>query len=92
MLRLLNGLRRKDGYMKQLGNLAIVCAKRPDILLQVFDGYACVHVGEGLERASMYAKWDDDNAISGIVKELNYGKYAEKERMIQNERIIDKAA
>ena len=78
--------------MKQLGNLAIVCAKRPDILLQVFDGYACVHVGEGPDRASMYAKWDDDEAISGIVKELNYGKYADKERMIQNERIIDKAA
>mgnify|MGYP000283483986 CR=1 FL=1 len=78
--------------MKQLGNLAIVCAKRPDILLQVFDGYACVHVGDGPDRASMSAKWDDDEAISGIVKELNYGKYAGKERMIQNERVIDKAA
>lgn len=83
---------RKDGFMKQLGNLAIICAKRPDILLQIYDGYACVHVGEGPKRASVYAKWDDDNAIRGIVHELNYGRYAEKERMIQNERIIGKAA
>lgn len=78
--------------MKQLGNLAIVCAKRPDILLQIYDGYACVHVGEGPNRASAYAKWDDDEAISGLIRELNYGRYAEKERMIQNERIIGKAA
>lgn len=78
--------------MKQLGNLAIICAKRPDILLQIYDGYACVHVGEGPNRASVYAKWDDDNAIRRIVYELNYGRYAEKERMIQNERIIEKAA
>lgn len=78
--------------MKQLGNLAIVCAKRPDILLQIYDGYACVHVGEGPNRASVYAKWDDDNAIRGIVHELNYGRYAKEERMIQNERIIGKAA
>lgn len=78
--------------MKQLGNLAIICAKRPDILLQIYDGYACVHVGEGPNRASVYAQWDDDNAIRRIVYELNYGRYAEKERMIQNERIIGKAA
>ena len=85
-------LRRKDGFMKQLGNLAIVCAKRMDVLLQIYDGYASVHVGEGPERASMVAKWDDDEAIGGFVHELNYGKYAKEERMMQNERIIGKAA
>lgn len=78
--------------MKQLENLAIVCAKRMDVLLQIYDGYACVYVGEGPERTSMLAKWDDDKAIRGFVHELNYGKYAKVERMIQNERIIDKAA
>ena len=41
--------------MKQLGNLAIVCAKRMDILLQIYDGYACVYVGEGPDRSSMIA-------------------------------------
>uniref|UniRef100_UPI004056E4F8 hypothetical protein n=1 Tax=Agathobacter sp. TaxID=2021311 RepID=UPI004056E4F8 len=78
--------------MKQLGNLAIVCAKRLDVLLQIYDGYAIVYVGEGPDRACMAAEWDDDEAISGFVHELNYGKYAKEERMIQNERIIDKAA
>ncbi|MGN0179480.1 MAG: hypothetical protein ACI4DY_08585 [Monoglobaceae bacterium] len=78
--------------MKQLGNLVIVCAKRPDILLQIYDGYVSVYVGAGTERASMLAKWEDDEAINGFIYELNYGRYAEKERMIQNERTIDKAA
>lgn len=78
--------------MKQLGNLAIVCAKRPDVLLQIYGGCASVYVGEGPERAVMTAHWDDDEAICGFVQELNYGKYAKDERMIQNERIISKAA
>lgn len=78
--------------MKQLGNLAIICANRMDILLQIYDGYVSVHVGEGIERASMVAKCEDNEAINGFIYELNYGKYAKKERSVQNERIIDKAA
>lgn len=78
--------------MRQLGNLAIVCAGRPDVLLQIYDGYACVYVGEGPERASMIAKWSDDEAISGFIHELNYGRHAKAERTIQNESIIEKAA
>lgn len=77
--------------MKQLGNLAIVCARRPDVLLQIYDGFVCVYVGEGPNRAYMSAKWDDDTAVSSFVKELNYGKYT-KERLNKNERIIGKAA
>lgn len=41
--------------MKQLGNLSIVCAKRPDVLMQVYGGRVSVHVGEGPERARMDA-------------------------------------
>lgn len=78
--------------MKQLGNLAIVCAGRKDVLLQIYDGYAGVYVGEGPQRASMVAKWDDDEAIRGFIHELNYGKYAKEERIMQNERITEKAA
>lgn len=78
--------------MKQLGNLAIVCAKRTDLLLQIYDGYACVYVGEGPNRTSMIAQWDDDETIKRFVYELNYGRYAKEERMIKNERIIGKAA
>ncbi len=78
--------------MKQLGNLAIVCAQRSDVLLQIFDGYASVYVGEGPNRAYMSAKWDDDDAIRGFITELNYGKYANRERLVENETIIRKAA
>ncbi len=72
--------------MKQLGNLAIVCAKRPDVLLQIYDGYVSVHVGTGMQRTTMLAKWEDDEAISGFIYELNYGRYAEQERKIQNDK------
>ena len=71
--------------MKQLGNLAIVCAKRPDVLLQIYDGYVSVHVGAGTDRRSMRAKWEDDEAISGFIYGLNYGRYAGKERKMQND-------
>ena len=62
--------------MKQLGNLAIVCAGRAETLLQIYHGKAYVHIGEGPEREHLVAKWDDDEAIKNIVRELNFGKYA----------------
>lgn len=71
--------------MKQIGNLAIVCAKRPEVLLQIYDGYVSVHVGAGTDRRSMRTKWEDDEAISGFIYELNHGRYAEKERTMQND-------
>lgn len=64
--------------MKQLGNLAVVCAQRPEVLLQLHGGMVSIHVGEGPQRAALNAKWDDDKAISEIVHELNFGKYAMK--------------
>ena len=70
--------------MKELGNLAVVCAGRMDILLQIYDGYACVYVGEGPERAHMIAPCNDNEAIRKIVSELNFGRYARKERKEQN--------
>lgn len=33
--------------MKQIGNLAVVCARRQDVLLQVGSEKVCVHVGAG---------------------------------------------
>jgi len=62
--------------MKQLGNLAIVCAKRPEALLLVCNGRIAVHVGQGPDRASMCAAWDDDEQIGRIIHELNFGKYS----------------
>jgi len=52
--------------MKQLGNLAVVCARRPDVLLQLYQGRVSLYVGEGPERAVCTARWEDDAAISGM--------------------------
>ena len=66
--------------MKQLGNLALVCAQRPEVLMQLHGGEVSVHVGDGPERAALYAAWDDDEAISRIIYELNFGRYAQRQR------------
>lgn len=65
--------------MKQLGNLALVCARRPDVLMQIQGSAVSVHVGAGPERASLRTAWDDDAQIDHIIRELNFGKYAAKE-------------
>lgn len=62
--------------MKQLGNLAIVCAQRPDVLMQVYGGTVSVHVGEGPERATLFTPWDDDEMVQKLIRELNFGQYA----------------
>ena len=62
--------------MKQLGNLAVVCAQRPDVLMQIYGNEVSVHVGEGPERAVLSTKWDDDETIQSIIRELNFGRYA----------------
>lgn len=63
--------------MKQLGNLAIVCATRKDTLLQMLNGNVAVHLGDGPNRAVLSAEWDDDETITAIIHELNFGKYKE---------------
>ena len=65
--------------MKQLGNLAIVCAKRPEVLLQIYGGEVTVHVGAGPDRATLLAAWDNDAEITRIIYELNFGKHKSKE-------------
>ena len=66
--------------MKQLGNLAVVCAKKNNVLLQIHNGVVSVHYGAGPTRETATAKWDDDAAISAIVYELNFGKGAEQRK------------
>ncbi|MFQ7749046.1 MAG: hypothetical protein ACLRJV_17995 [Eubacteriales bacterium] len=56
--------------MKQLGNLSIVCAQRTDVLMQIYGGQMSVHVGEGPERTSLFAAWDDDEVIQRIIHEF----------------------
>lgn len=64
--------------MKQLGNLAIVCAQRNDVQLQIKDGIVTVQVGATLPKPMYLLAWDDDTAIAGIIRELNFGQYAPK--------------
>lgn len=64
--------------MKQLENLAIVCAKRKDTLLQMLNGNVCVHLGSGSDRSTLSAEWDDDTKITAMIHELNFGKYKEE--------------
>ena len=64
--------------MKQFGNLAIVCARRSDVQLQIKDGTVTVLIGEDPPKPMYLLAWDDDNAITGIIRELNFGMYAPK--------------
>ena len=64
--------------MKELGNLAVVCAKRRDTLLQVINGGISVHVGYGPGRETLSADWDDDEKIGKIIMELNHGRLKEE--------------
>lgn len=62
--------------MKQLGNLAMVCAQRPEVSMTLYNGAVTVHVGSGPQRRALEAKWNDDTAISRIIAALNFGEYA----------------
>lgn len=61
--------------MKQLGNLALICAKRPSVLMQLHDGTVSVYVGTGPSREVLSTRWDNDTEIGRIIHELNFGKY-----------------
>ena len=62
--------------MRQLGNVAIVCAGRSDVLLQIFQGQVTVHVGRGPQRTVLHGAWDDDEEIRRMIHELNFGKFS----------------
>lgn len=63
--------------MKQLGNLAIVCATRKNVLFQVLDGKVTVYVGVGPDKAVLATDWDNDDEVLDIIRELNFGNYKE---------------
>ena len=53
--------------MKQIGNLAVVCALRCDVLLQIQGNHISLYVGPGPQREYISANWDDDEKIRNIV-------------------------
>ena len=63
--------------MKQLGNLAVICAQRPE-LLQLRAGLVSV---QAKNRAAMEAAWNDDTRIEKMIYELNFGAFS-KERLV----------
>jgi len=69
--------------MKQLGNLAVICARRSGVLLQILDGGVTIHIGTGPGRQSYTSDWDDDEQINELIHEFNFGKLSE--RVINNE-------
>ena len=73
--------------MKQIGNLAIVCAQRPDVLMQIYGGTVSIHAGEGPERATLSTAWEDDDAIQDMIRELNFGRYAAHPRKKEERRL-----
>lgn len=62
--------------MKQLGNLAVICARRADVLMQIYGTRVSVYVGKGPDRETICMDWNDDTAILDLIKELNFGMYA----------------
>ena len=64
--------------MKQLGNLAIVCAKRPDVTFLMERGQIKVVAYHRGGYQTMIANWDDDARIEEMDHQLNFGRYAEK--------------
>ena len=64
--------------MKQIGNLAIVCARRKDVTLRIEqDGFIVIPVGTYASTA-FSANWDDDETILSVIHELNFGHCAPK--------------
>lgn len=61
--------------MKQLGNLALVCAKRPDTRLVINSPSVMLYVNRALV---WFAQWDDNEAIKQMIRELNFGKFKKK--------------
>lgn len=61
--------------MKQLGNLAIVCAKRADVSLHISEGRVFVRC-DTISPQPWSAPWNDDNAILAMIRKLNFGDSA----------------
>ena len=59
--------------MKQIGNLAIVCARRKDVTLRIEQGRVMVLLDGTYAPTAFFTDWDDDDTILSIIHELNFG-------------------
>ena len=62
--------------MSNFFELVSVCAKREDILLQVYDGFVVIYVGEGPHREFMTAKCGDEEKCKKYLHEIKEGKFS----------------
>lgn len=63
--------------MKQLGNLAIVCARRRSVEFLAENGEVRVTIRKFPGTPTYYLRWDDDKKAEEIIRELNCGTYRE---------------
>ena len=56
--------------MKQIGNLAIVCARRKDVTLRIEQGRVMVMLDGTYASTAFSADWDDDETILSVINEL----------------------
>ena len=64
--------------MKQIGNLAIICARRKVVTLRIEQGRAMVLLDGAYAPTAFSAEWDDDETILSVIHELNFGQCAPK--------------
>ena len=64
--------------MKQIGNLAIVCARRKDVTPRIEQGRVMVLLDDTYAPTAFFTDWDDDDTILSIIHELNFGHCAPK--------------
>ncbi len=62
--------------MSNFFKLVSVCSEREDILLQIYDGFIVIYVGEGTNRAHMMARCGNEQQCKEFLHEITEGKYA----------------
>ena len=77
--------------MKQIGNLAIVCARRKDVTLRIEQGRVMVMLDGTYAPTAFSADWDDDETILSVIHELNFGRCTPPKPM-KTEKWQEKAA
>ena len=73
--------------MSNFFELVSVCAKREDILLQIFDGFVSVYVGSGPNRDTMVTNCGNEEKCKEFLHEIKEGKYSKgKLRALNNNK------
>jgi hypothetical protein len=70
---------RKGGTkVKELGNLAVICAGRKDVMLMLYEGAALLFIGKPPDCKAFRADCSNEKKIEGLIHELNFGTLSER--------------